>query len=297
MNQKINPFAPHFGLNCSLAEFKTGILGHFMRILATLMMTLLLAVSAQADGGLKTLGSLDASKGWQGVGRINLGSSGFCTGTLIAPDLVLTAAHCFFDNTGAQTRDQDITFLAGWQSGRAEAYRGVKRSVLHPDYIFKGRNNVDRVASDLALIQLDQPIKHPAIKPFNTATRVERGQEVQVVSYAKDREDAPSIQETCNVLARDPGVYVTSCDVDFGASGAPIFAMQNGEAVVLSVVSAKAEWRQQKVALAVGLDHRLSALLDQIDLNDGVFRRTDTGASRVALQSGVQPSGALFIKP
>ncbi|SHF55573.1 V8-like Glu-specific endopeptidase [Litoreibacter ascidiaceicola] len=268
-----------------------------MRILATLITALLLATSAQAEGVLKSLTSLDATRAWQGVGRINLGSSGFCTGTLIAPDLVLTAAHCFFDKSGARTDDSEIEFLAGWQHGRASAYRGAKRSVIHPDYVYKGRGNVDKVSSDLAVIQLDQPIKNPSIRPFNTAVEVGRGQEVQVISYAKNREDSPSIQETCNVLARDPGVYVTSCDVDFGSSGAPIFAIQNGEPVILSVVSAKAEWRSQKVALGVGLDQRLSVLLNEIEYNDGVFRRVDTGASRVALQSGIQPSGALFIKP
>lgn len=268
-----------------------------MRILATLITAFMLTTSVHADAVLRSLTSLDATKAWQGVGRINLGESGFCTGTLIAPDLVLTAAHCFFDGAGNRTDDAEIEFLAGWQHGRASAYRGAKRSVIHPDYAYKGRGNVDKVASDLALIQLDQPIRNPSIRPFNTAVEVARGQKVQVVSYAKHRENAPSIQETCNVLARDPGVYVTSCDVDFGSSGAPIFAIQNGEPVILSVVSAKAEWRAQKVSLGVGLDQRLSTLLSEIDLNDGVFRREDTGASRVALQAGIQPSGALFIKP
>ena len=43
---------------------------------------------------LETLSTADASKGWEAVGRINIGRSAFCTGTLISPVLVLTAAHC-----------------------------------------------------------------------------------------------------------------------------------------------------------------------------------------------------------
>ncbi|MFS4581005.1 trypsin-like serine peptidase [Phaeobacter sp. C3_T13_0] len=32
------------------------------------------------------------------MGRLELNGQGFCTGTLIAPDLVLTAAHCVYDH-------------------------------------------------------------------------------------------------------------------------------------------------------------------------------------------------------
>lgn len=273
-----------------------------MRFVFTVLSALVLATSVQAGepSKLKTLTSFDTTKIWQGVGRINIGRNGFCTGTLIAPNLVLTAAHCLYDNnTGNRTKDSEIEFLAGWRDGRASAYRNARRTVTLPSYVYKSTENVERVANDLALIELDQPIRNPSIKPFATGVqRAPRGQELQVVSYAKDRSEAPSLQETCHVLARDPGVYVTSCDVDFGASGSPVFVVEDGVARVVSVVSAKAEWRSRKVALTAGLDLHLTALLDQLQHTSSSFHRPPSSIAQPAEQkSDRQRTGALFIKP
>ena len=95
------------------------------------------------DGGLKSLQTGDDSRGWEAVGRLNLGERGFCTRALIADDLVLTAAHCLFDKeTGARVEARDMKFLAGWRNGRAAAYRGVRQALAHPDYVYSGAENV-----------------------------------------------------------------------------------------------------------------------------------------------------------
>jgi protease YdgD len=269
-----------------------------MRRLILGLMALWLAFPGAApaeDTRMIKLETADDSRGWDAVGKLVLGERGFCTGALIGPQLVLTAAHCLYDKTtGVQMRPEEIVFQAGFRNGRAVAYRTVSRAVAHPDYRFSATDKLERVIADIALLELSQPIRLPSLEPFETGEAPVEGDAVGVVSYAQYREEAPSIQESCEVIAGRRDALILTCSVDFGSSGAPVFSVRDGVARVVSVISAKAEIDGKKVSLAVPLAEPLAALraaLEESKLGQAA------GSEGVRVLSGGNGSGAKFVKP
>jgi V8-like Glu-specific endopeptidase len=101
-----------------------------------------------------------------------------CTATLIAPDVVLTAAHCFDDDGDGELdagRMPDGFFLGpSWDAVSAE--HAIDDFVLHPE-----RTPTSRERWDVALIFLSEPIDDIAPIPVSDADPV--GERVVIVGY------------------------------------------------------------------------------------------------------------------
>lgn len=187
---------------------------------------------------------------WNAIGQVNIGgyrSVGQCSGTLVAPDIVITAAHCVVDAwKAAPVPLHDIHFLAGLRGGSYLAHATAK--CLHffpgyqpPDKALSARAaeeyaSVEQEGTDVVAIVLNEKL---AVAPVPVAkpAAVEPGLWLTYAGYPADRRYMLSAHIGCRLIGvqTDPSLWLHDCDTQPASSGGPVLTKVNGELQLAAV--------------------------------------------------------------
>ncbi|WP_298851112.1 trypsin-like serine protease [uncultured Ruegeria sp.] len=252
-----------------------------------------LATASFGQANKRKLTDRDDLYGWEAIGRLDVGDGSYCTGTLIAQDVVLTAAHCAVDRrTGKPYRPEDITFRAGLSNGNALAERQVAQIAVHPSYGSHNPLSHEGVQMDVALMRLDESIPYSVADPFALHSGRVPGNEISIASYGRGRSEAITRERSCRIIDRRQGLITFDCDITFGSSGSAILAKNGSRWQILSVVSAVGTNGQRKVGFGMELDGIVAEL-------KAIMRRDapqpKASIRRLQVGSGKYGSGAKFI--
>lgn len=269
-----------------------------MRGLLAYVLLICAALPVSAGTKLEVMDTRGDMLGWEAVGRIDLAGKGFCTGVLIAPDQVLTAAHCLFDSQTGQPLSADkVIFRSGYLKGDALSERRASKYVVADGYIPGGnRTDIDNVTRDVAILRLEHPIYSSEADPFRIAETGGTGA-VQVMSYGRGRAEAMSWQRRCDLTHEGRDLKFFDCDITFGSSGAPVFVKTGTRVRIFSLVSGSARMNDgSSMGVGMALPEVVTSLRAKLRNGDAPTAKVSGGARRIKIGGGKSGSGAKFIR-
>jgi protease YdgD len=190
---------------------------------------------------------------WNAIGQVNVGGYrrvGKCTGTLVAPNVVVTAAHCVVDPLrGAPFPLHDIHFLAAVRGGKYSGHSTARCLHFSAGYALApprtpATKPVERVTfEDLATDVVEVVLRDELdVDPMPVADAVDDHPGLSLIhaAYPADKRMVLSAHFGCQLLRADLAVplWLNDCDTHPASSGGPVLAEVNGALQLVAIMVA-----------------------------------------------------------